>query len=726
MENELLFQDYVEEIRPSAHYAYIGSILFGNAFLILAFIWPSISSLLYSLSLIFFFLPLLAFLIGTWKPEVGFWVFAIGLILIIFYIDKQLNIPGFLHLLILPSLLTFIFLDPKSALVTNSVISALLIINFIFFLSNQSIFLLSLTLFFIWAVILLILHIYMSNYRFFRWTTDYYIATRESILDARKNNEKFEQMMENLSYANNLLLRAHERAEKLRWVAEEAKNAKTKFVANVSHEFRTPLNMIIGLVELIVESPQVYKIRLPETLENDLRVVLRNCQHLSEMINDILDLTRLESGQVSLHKEMVNLTEIMEEATLVIQPLIKKKDLHLKITYPEVSPIVYCDKTRIRQVILNLMSNAARFTDHGTIHGEIICHEGNVEIQVVDTGPGIPADELKIVFEPFLQGTSDPWRAQEGSGLGLSISKKFVELHGGQMSVRSEVGKGSTFKFSLPLNSGFDLEDSPTSKIVPDWVWREDRFKAAVVDHSSQKVKPCVFTCDREGYLAPLLEGINSDVEYIQIEETTLLSDELNKKVTHAVLCISPQTDDLLQTLTQLKKQVKEIPIIGISYAPTGSHLLAQNIKYLIKPVTLNTLTKVLNEFGNPISNILIVDDNHDFLQLMNKFLLNYNPNLRVSQATNGVEALDRIKNCKPEVILLDIVMETMDGWQLLEIIKHDPELENIPVIIISAQDPYEWPQTTSCLITTISGGIPLKKCIDWLELLPSILVTPD
>lgn len=726
MVNEQLFQDYMEEIRPPSYYAYLGSFLLGNVFLFVAFLRPSISSLLYSLSLFFFLLPLLAALVGTLKPAVGIWIFTAGLIYIVFYISNQLSITGLLNLLIFPSLLMLIFLDPKSAIITNIITSACLIIYHISPLSNQSLLMVSLAMFFIWAVVLLILYVYMSNYKFFKWTTDYYINTRKNILDARKNNEKFEQMMENLSYANNLLLHANERADKMRWVAEEAKNAKAKFVANVSHEFRTPLNMIIGLVELIVESPQVYKIRLPETLENDLRVVLRNCQHLSEMINDILDLTRLESEQVSLRKEKVNLVEIMEEAIQVIQPLIKKKDLLLKLTYPKDYPVIYCDKTRIRQVILNLISNAARFTDHGTIHGEIICHERNVEIKVTDTGPGIPANELKMVFEPFLQGASEPWKAQEGSGLGLSISKKFVELHGGQMSVKSEVGKGSTFKFSLPIDPDIDLEYSPTSKIMSDWVWREDQFKAAVVDHHNEKVKPCIITWDSEGYLAPLLEGINSSIEFVRIEESAILSEVSNNKLTHAVLCVSPQTDDLLQTLTQIKKQVKEVPIVGISYAPTGHHLLSQNVKYLTKPVTFTTLTKVFHEFGKPLDDILIVDDNVDFLQLMNRFLITYNPNMKVAQAKNGVEALGQIKNCKPELILLDIVMETMDGWKLLEILKRDPELENIPVIIVSAQDPYEWPQTTSCMITTISGGIPLKKCVDWLELLPSILVTPE
>lgn len=728
MEKDLNYQDYLNDIRLTPAYVYLASIFLGHVCVIIASFQPyyTVSSFLYGLSLFFFLLPGLAVLVGSWKPSIGAWMFITGLILSIIFVDRQLYIPGFNYILIMPPLLALILLDPKSALITAVIESGYLTSDLLFTISHQNSLMIVLALFIIWIALFLVLRIYWSNYQFFKWTREYSNATRESILASRKNNEKFEQILSDLSYANNLLLHANERADKLRDVAEEAKNAKAIFVANVSHEFRTPLNMILGLVELMVEAPHIYKMRMPEALESDLRVVLKNCQHLSEMINDVLDLTRLESGQISLRKEKVNLVEIMEEATQVIQPLITKKNLDLSVSFPECPPIIFCDKTRIRQVILNLMSNAARFTDRGSIHSEITCQDQQVSVKVTDTGPGISADDLEKIFEPFMQGNADPWKAKEGSGLGLSISKQFVELHGGQMRVKSESGAGSSFMFTLPVDSDIGLELSPTARIKPDWVWRENQFKSALVDYNGEKIKPCIITCDREGYLAPVLEEIKGGIAFKTVRESSEITEVVNNNLTKAVLFISPNIDDLLRLFEQYKQQIKQVPLFGISYAPVGNPLLSRDVKYLIKPITLNILSKALDELKKSLSRILIVDDNDEFRWLLQNLLLIYNPRMLVAQAANGIEALESLGRFKPDAIILDIVMDRMDGWKLIEIMKRDPKLVNIPIIILSAKDPYEWPQTTSFIMTTISEGIPLKKCVDWLLLLPSILVPPE
>jgi signal transduction histidine kinase len=175
------------------------------------------------------------------------------------------------------------------------------------------------------------------------------------------------QALEDLGNANRQLALANERSAALRTVAEEAQRSKAAFVARVSHEFRTPLNMIIGLVGIMVENPEMYAEELPPDLWADLEIVYRNCQHLSGMINDVLDLTQAEAGRLVLHKEQVDLGAIVESAIAVVWPMIDKKRLALQVSVPDDLPQVYCDPNRVRQVLLNLLSNAARFTAQGGI-----------------------------------------------------------------------------------------------------------------------------------------------------------------------------------------------------------------------------------------------------------------------------------------------------------------------------------------------------------------------
>jgi signal transduction histidine kinase len=200
---------------------------------------------------------------------------------------------------------------------------------------------------------------------------------------------------------------ANERTANLRAIAEEAQRTKTAFVANVSHEFRTPLNMILGLVELMVENPEIYAVSLSSSMRDDLNVVYRNCEHLANLINDVLDLTRMEAGYLTLHRERVDLQEIIEDSVTAIRPLMEKKRLALDVLVPDELPRVYCDRTRMQQVLLNLLSNAARYTDVGRITVQVVQQDQHVVISVADTGPGICSEDVGRIFEPFFQGSGE-------------------------------------------------------------------------------------------------------------------------------------------------------------------------------------------------------------------------------------------------------------------------------------------------------------------------------
>ncbi len=183
----------------------------------------------------------------------------------------------------------------------------------------------------------------------------------------------------------------------------------------------------------------------------------RNCEHLASMINDVLDLSQIEAGRLALHKEWVDWHEVIERALVIVRPLLAKKGIALHLSIPDDLPRIYCDRTRIRQVILNLLSNATRFTDEGSITVTVRAESQYVVISVCDTGPGISAEDASRIFEPFQQGSFQQRRDQGGSGLGLSISKQFVELHGGRMWLQSEPGRGSTFSFRIPTSSPVDV-----------------------------------------------------------------------------------------------------------------------------------------------------------------------------------------------------------------------------------------------------------------------------
>lgn len=246
------------------------------------------------------------------------------------------------------------------------------------------------------------------------------------------------------------LQRANKKLTKLYEKARESDHMKSEFLANMSHELRTPLNSIIGFSKVIlkgIDGP------LTDQQQVDLEAILNSGTHLLGLINDILDLSKIESGRMELNKEMFDLNELVDQVAATAEGLIKEKSIKLVKSIDRDMPIVNADKMRIRQVLLNLVSNAIKFTDKGKITITTKAGDKEFYIAVTDTGRGIPADKVDMAFEQFRQLDAGPARMQGGSGLGLTISKKFVEMHGGRIWVSSTEGIGSTFHFAIPLKT---------------------------------------------------------------------------------------------------------------------------------------------------------------------------------------------------------------------------------------------------------------------------------
>ncbi len=270
--------------------------------------------------------------------------------------------------------------------------------------------------------------------------------------------------------ANQQLTRLNAVTQGLRQAAEDARIVKEQFVANVSHELRTPLNMITGFSEMILQAPKptaaAYRRRSwpisPSSSATPATFPL---------IDDVLDLSQIEADQMALSREYASFEEIAEEAITSVRPLYELKGLYLKADIPGSLPPLLCDRTRIQEVLLNLLSNAGRFTDQGGVELHATKEDACILVSVADTGPGIAQGDIDKLFQPFQQLDGSLRRRHAGTGLGLSISKRFIELHGGKIWVESSLGSGTTFWFRLPLQTPVDdlNAGSPSRWLSADW-----------------------------------------------------------------------------------------------------------------------------------------------------------------------------------------------------------------------------------------------------------------
>lgn len=556
------------------------------------------------------------------------------------------------------------------------------------------------------------------------WSMSGFEAVLESLHEMREQRLELEQSREDLVHANRELMRLSERLKILERVAEEARQAKTEFVANVSHELRTPLNMIIGFSDMISRSPRVYGGRLPASLMTDIAAIRRNAEHLSTLVNDVLDLSQVEAGRMALSRNWIEIAPLVREAIGVVQPLYESRGLYLKAEVAPELPLVYCDETRIRQVIINLLGNAGRFTEQGGVC--LDCrHAGHeVIVSVADTGPGIADKDQKRIFEPFQQADVSTRRRQGGSGLGLTISKQFVEMHGGTMWLASRAGAGTTISFSLPV------EDSLAWQAASDHSLR----RALVVD-------------DEVGYRlrtrpsrAPTV-SINERLVVVDPEHT--LQRLLDRYLPGVEVEAAP---DLSSAITAIQRSPAQALVVNDSPTrmlppptlgtlpfgtPTitcwlpGEHDAAKRlgvIEYLVKPLSAEKLTAVVASLVRDVTTVLIVDDEEDELHLFARMLESEEHKYSILRVSSGQRALSMLRSRRPDIMLLDLNMPVMNGFQVLEEKASDPSIADIPVVVISSRDPVGDPIFSNTLTVTQSTGISQRNLIECIHALGAIL----
>jgi signal transduction histidine kinase/CheY-like chemotaxis protein len=463
---------------------------------------------------------------------------------------------------------------------------------------------------------------------------------------------------------------------------EVANQHKSDFLANMSHELRTPLNAIIGIGELLEEDAR--DLNREDELE-PLGRILRAARHLLTLINDILDLSKIEAGRFDLHLEPVPIAPLLDEFRSTMQPLTEKSGNELVIDCAPGIESMYGDQLRIRQALLNLGSNANKFTERGTVRVSVSKEiaEGRewVTLKVSDTGIGMTPDQVGRLFQDFVQAHDTSTRKYGGTGLGLAITKRLCRMMGGDVWVESEVGRGSIFTIRLPASAPEEsrIPELPTvARDAQESTASSERPLILVVDDDRSARELLSQVLAREGFA---VASAASGSEAIRLAESLQ-----PKAITLDILM--PEMDGW-QVLEVLKRTpaLAQIPVVLVSVLdePERGYLFGAT-DFMTKPVDRGRLVARLREVcGAESPQVLVVDDDASARRRLRKVL--EKANCRVTEAENGRAALDTLAGWVPDVVLLDLVMPEMDGFEFVDALRAQPQWARIPIIVLTAKD---------------------------------------
>lgn len=446
---------------------------------------------------------------------------------------------------------------------------------------------------------------------------------------------------------------------------------KSQFLANMSHELRTPLNSIIGFSRVIlkgIDGP------ITEQQQQDLSAIYNSGQHLLGLINNILDLSKIEAGKMELTLEELNVADAIASVISTSTGLVRDKPIKLVQQIESGLPTARADPMRLRQVLLNLISNAAKFTEEGSITVSASLHTPStgipeIMVSVTDTGPGIALEDQKKLFQAFSQVDSSATRKTGGTGLGLSICKRLVELHGGKISVHSAPAKGSTFYFTIPL------------------------FKTLIPADKEGEART-ILCIDDDAQIISLYERYLTPQGFRVIGATNAVTArEIARRIKPYAITLDimmPEMDgwSVLQEL-KADPETHNIPVIICSIVEEeekGFSLGAAD--YLVKPISGEDLLgslRLLNGDGS-IKNVLIIDDSPDDLRLMEK-IITENGGYHVLTAQGGERGWEMLIEKRPHAVILDLFMPDMNGFTILERLRTKPELRDLPVIVVTGVD---------------------------------------
>jgi CheY-like chemotaxis protein len=400
-------------------------------------------------------------------------------------------------------------------------------------------------------------------------------------------------------------------------------------------------------------------------------------------------------------------------------------------------PPLLCDTTRIRQVVINLLSNAGRFTGRGGVRVKAWRDRGEIVVSVADTGPGIAPEDQEKLFTPFYQVDGSIRRRHGGSGLGLSICKRFVEMHGGRVwfespSARSDAGgggPGTTFYFSLPLE-GPPAADLVRADQVTRWLSHhgglEYRTRTGPSKAPAPTIVPRFVILERGETLRRLFNRYVQGVEAIPVKRIEDALGELGRSPAQALIVNAPPFAEPLASVSQLSSLPYGTPAVTC-WVPGGAEVAERLgvVHYLVKPVTREALLSALGTLGEGVRSLLLVDDDPGVLQLFARMLEETQGTYRILRARSGQRALDLLRKRRPDAMLLDLVMPGLDGFQVLREKSQDPAIRDVPVVVVSSRDPTGEPAISDTFTVARSGGLPARDLVACIQAVSEIL-TPS
>lgn len=454
--------------------------------------------------------------------------------------------------------------------------------------------------------------------------------------------------------------------------ADEAREVKERFAANISHELRTPLNLILGFSEMMYLSPDVYgDMAWPPTLRRDVQQVYQSTRQLMDLVNDVLDLAQVDAAEMPIQKTTSDLNAVICEAVETVRGLTREHDLEIRTGLPQTTVYVSMDRTRVRQVLINLLNNAVRFTPHGVITVTAEVDEQQVVVSVADTGVGISPEHLSRIFDGFFQADMSLRRPNSGAGLGLAISKRFIELHGGRIWAESQEGLGSIFHFSLPLTPAASFAELVAGRAAEPQLTESD---------------PMVVVVDDDPAVGMLLRRYLPQHDIRQVKGLEQAGDLAAKLGPQALVLNLYPEQEAWQTIRQqaLDALPSDLPVLLCSLPSQSWLALEARVQGCLgKPVNREQLLTALGEFGG-VRDVLVIDDDVGFCLLVARFLESESVGYRVRWATTGQEALAQIRREAPEAILLDLAMPGMDGFQLLDVLRSLGLARTVPILIVT------------------------------------------
>jgi signal transduction histidine kinase/DNA-binding response OmpR family regulator len=515
-------------------------------------------------------------------------------------------------------------------------------------------------------------------------------VTREKDYSVRAVKESSDELGQLIDGFNGMLEQIKSRDAELvvaKEAAEQANRTKSSFLANMSHELRTPLNAIIGYSEMLHEEATD---RGLDEFGPDLEKIYGAGKHLLALINDILDLSKIESGKMELYLEDFDVRSLVRDVQSTIHPLVAKNQNRLEVELADDVGMMHADVTRVRQVLFNLLSNACKFTEKGTItmdvRHDLAAPEPTLLFSVKDTGIGLTEEQLGKLFQAFTQADASTSRRYGGTGLGLVISRRFCQMMEGDISVSSVHGKGSTFTVRLPAVV-VDKRGAPASPV------RKPAL-AAVTEEGAPGPRTRVLVVDDDQTARDLVQrGLEKEGQFEVLvassgEEGVRLAREQNPDViTLDVLMPGMDGWAVLRAL-KADRATASIPVVMVSMVDDkeiGYALGASD--YVIKPFDREKLAATLARYkcAEPPCPVLVVEDDPATREVIRRTL--EGDGWQVTEADNGRAALSAVASKVPDLILLDLMMPEMDGFEFVSELRRNEAWRRVPVVVVTAKD---------------------------------------